>query len=491
MATAVKGLDDANDKVTNICASGCALSLSFSLIAMVAGAAAVFLQRKYARASETDDLATRASKPTTDKKSGGCCVGDPKNHGSGAVPKGSCKGRAAQVISIFGLISAVIVLIINIAYGMLFWASVLINVGVPGLGYGIWIQIITLILAIIAYSMGLCCCTVERGWNCTSVFLLVLSFLYVVAIALIAISRDRLDAMIDKECEEDDDPYSSGDNDDCGSGLHVIFGFLYGCIIPNLIFAAVAAFFLRAAAPDWVDRVAGEASKVPAGERQGAVKSIHMRTGDLVDQVQFEYRSGKFSTWGRDGGGKKPSFHLHDDEYLESIEYHQDGYLHAICFCTNKGRKSQWYGNRRRSFSTLHAAAGQMIVGLKRGGGFCAKIKGIEEEPVATVFDRLVGVSQDWLHDGKNRNGEFILLGNGTCIGCGSRGASNKWKVSGDRTITATFHGVTHFIEYSPDLRSATIVNPKRSPLTRIRAEPMPVVAAAEAPAGPLAEEEA
>ena len=29
----------------------------------------------------------------------------------------------------------------------------------------------------------------------------------------------------------------------------------------------------------------------------------------------------------------------------------------------------------------MHAAAGQMIVGLKRRGGFCDKIKGIEEEP--------------------------------------------------------------------------------------------------------------
>jgi hypothetical protein len=232
-------------------------------------------------------------------------------------------------------------------------------------------------------------------------------------------------------------------------------------------------------------------AKVPAGERQGSVKSIHMRTGDLVDQVQFEYRSGLSRTWGRGGGGGRPSFHLQDDEYLYSIEYCQNNTnLFGICFETNKGRKSQWYGNRSRSSSTLHAAAGQMIVGLKRGGGYCEKIKGIEEEPVATVFDRLVGVSQDWLHDGKNRNGEFILLGNGTCIGCGSRGASNKWKVTGDRTITATFHGVTHFIEYSPDLRSATIVNPQRSPLTRIRAEPMPVTAA-EAPAAPLAEEEA
>jgi len=56
MAAAVQDWDkDALDNdYTKTCAAGCALSLSFGLIATVAGAAAVFLQRKYARASETD-----------------------------------------------------------------------------------------------------------------------------------------------------------------------------------------------------------------------------------------------------------------------------------------------------------------------------------------------------------------------------------------------------------------------------------------------------
>ena len=33
----------------------------------------------------------------------------------------------------------------------------------------------------------------------------------------------------------------------------------------------------------------------------------------------------------------------------------------------------------------MQAAAGQMIVGLKRGGGFCEKIKGIEVEPAPSA----------------------------------------------------------------------------------------------------------
>ena len=193
---------------------------------------------------------------------GNCCAGEAENHGCCAVPQGSCKGRAAQVVSILGLILAAIFLIINMAWGMWFWATIFIHIGLPGIGYGIWIQIITLILAIIAFSLGLCCCTGERGWNCTSVFLLVLSLLYVLSIALIAISHGRLDEMIDKECEEDDDPYSSNDNDCDDSGLHGVFGVLYACIFINLIFSAISAYLLRSAAPEWVGQGDGDAPPV-------------------------------------------------------------------------------------------------------------------------------------------------------------------------------------------------------------------------------------
>ena len=193
---------------------------------------------------------------------GQCCSGEAETHGCYAVPQGSCKGRAAQVVSILGLILAAIFLIINMAWGMWFWATIFIHIGLPGIGYGIWIQIITLILAIIAFSLGLCCCTGERGWNCTSVFLLVLVILYVVAIACMAISHGRLDAMIDEECEEDDDPYSSNDNDCDDSGLHGVFGVLYACIFINLIFSAISAYLLRAAAPEWVGQGDGDAPPV-------------------------------------------------------------------------------------------------------------------------------------------------------------------------------------------------------------------------------------
>ena len=193
---------------------------------------------------------------------GQCCSGEAENHGCYAIPKGSCKGRAAQVMSILGLILAAIFLAINMITWMLVYAAIFIAIGLPGIGYGIYIQFITLILCVIAYSMGLCCCTGERGWNCTSVFLLVLVILYVVSIVCMAISHGRLDAMIDEACDEDDDPYSSNDNDCDDSGLHGVFSIMYACVLINAIFAAIAGGLLRSAAPEWVGQGDGDAPPV-------------------------------------------------------------------------------------------------------------------------------------------------------------------------------------------------------------------------------------
>ena len=77
-----------------------------------------------------------------------------------------------------------------------------------------------------------------------------------------AISHGRLDAMIDEECEEDDDPYSSNDNDCDDSGLHAVFSIMYACVFINAVFAAGSAYLLRAAAPEWVGQGDGDAPPV-------------------------------------------------------------------------------------------------------------------------------------------------------------------------------------------------------------------------------------
>ncbi len=193
---------------------------------------------------------------------GNCCAGEAENHGCCAVPQGSCKGRAAQVMSILGLVLASIFFVINLIFSTLWIAGFFMAIGLPGAGIGIYIQFFCLLLSIIAFSLGLCCCTGERGWNCTSVFLLVLVILYVVAIACMAISHGRLDAMIDEACDEDDDPYSSNDNDCDDSGLHGVFSIMYACVLINAIFAAIAGGLLRSASPEWVGQGDGDAPPV-------------------------------------------------------------------------------------------------------------------------------------------------------------------------------------------------------------------------------------
>ena len=156
----------------------------------------------------------------------GCCTGDEKTYGCCAVPKDSCKGRAAQVVSIIGQIVALITLIVNLYYWTWYFAMWFFVFGLPGVAIGIWFCYAAMLVAIVAYSMATCCCTGERGWQCSSAILIVASCLYLVTIAGLAVSHGRLDEMIDKHCDDDDDT----DCDDASDTLHGVFGIMYGWV---------------------------------------------------------------------------------------------------------------------------------------------------------------------------------------------------------------------------------------------------------------------
>jgi len=188
----------------------------------------------------------------------GCCTGDEKTYGCCAVPKDSCKGRAAQVVSIIGQIVALITLIVNLYYWTWYFAMWFFVFGLPGVAIGIWFCYAAMLVAIVAYSMATCCCTGERGWQCSSAILIVASCLYLVTIAGLAVSHGRLDEMIDKHCDDDDDT----DCDDASDTLHGVFGIMYGCVIVNLIFSAVTAGLLKFASPEWVAHSDGDAPPV-------------------------------------------------------------------------------------------------------------------------------------------------------------------------------------------------------------------------------------
>ena len=59
--------------------------------------------------------------------------------------------------------------------------------------------------------------------------------------------------------------------------------------------------------------------------------------------------------------------------------------------------------------------------------------------------DRLVGVQQDWRHDGTNKNGDFVLNADGTCTSFGSTGPVT---VVDETTIIAGVYGINCKIEY-------------------------------------------
>ena len=80
----------------------------------------------------------------------GCCTGDEKTYGCCAVPKDSCKGRAAQVVSIIGQIVALITLIVNLYYWTWYFAMWFFVFGLPGVAIGIWFCYAAMLVAIVA-----------------------------------------------------------------------------------------------------------------------------------------------------------------------------------------------------------------------------------------------------------------------------------------------------------------------------------------------------
>lgn len=87
-----------------------------------------------------------------------------------------------------------------------------------------------------------------------------------------------------------------------------------------------------------------------------------------------------------------------------------------------------------------------------------------------TVHD-LIGVQQDWMHDGRTCNGHFMLKADGMCEGFGDSSSWNKWSIKGEHEIEATFRIVKHRITYSRDFTHGVVTSPARSPQSRVRVQ--------------------
>eukprot|EP00964_Phaeocystis_antarctica_P100725 scaffold66302_cov57-Phaeocystis_antarctica.AAC.1 len=115
------------------------------------------------------------------------------------------------------------------------------------------------------------------------------------------------------------------------------------------------------------------------------VFKVRVRAGDLVDQVEFHVAGPNsetpvVETYGGNGGRQCADFDLNPGEWLAAVLRRQGNSLDAVCFETNTGRQSQWYGNQSggRLMPRLAAPAGNTIVGLRRpSGGCCPGIQDI------------------------------------------------------------------------------------------------------------------
>lgn len=109
------------------------------------------------------------------------------------------------------------------------------------------------------------------------------------------------------------------------------------------------------------------------------VKLVRVKSGDMVDFVEFHYTEGGPLVTGGGKGNAQPDFQLEEGEVIVEVRGGQGGLLDGIEFVTNKGRSSQRYGGKGGDAFAVKAGVGKMIVGLDRSKGVAPKIDGIHE----------------------------------------------------------------------------------------------------------------
>lgn len=138
----------------------------------------------------------------------------------------------------------------------------------------------------------------------------------------------------------------------------------------------------------WMEK--DEAAVAPAGPiktsdlprkqvEHKVVKFVRVKSGDLVDFVEFHYKEGAPLITGGGKGNAQPDFQLEQDEAIVEVRGGQGGLLDGIEFVTSKGRSSQRYGGKGGDGFAVKAGDGKMIVGLDRGTGTASKLTGIHE----------------------------------------------------------------------------------------------------------------
>jgi len=121
-----------------------------------------------------------------------------------------------------------------------------------------------------------------------------------------------------------------------------------------------------------------------SGQHGHGLRSLILRVGALVDQIEFVYRDGSVSTHSNnrneDGGSIQPPFQVDQGEKLVRIDAHQDQSLYGVQFFLDSGRSSPLFGGKGGRLVTFSASPAAGIVDIERKSpNFCPPITGVVE----------------------------------------------------------------------------------------------------------------
>ena len=142
--------------------------------------------------------------------------------------------------------------------------------------------------------------------------------------------------------------------------------------------------------PTWM--ASSAAALVPVAAQTKEISEIRVRSGALIDKIEFYYRDGTSAAHGTNGGASRPPFVLRAGEKLVEIRTRQGDSLDGCQFFTDTGRSSQWYGGRGGRPGSFLASAQDPIIDIRRARtGFCPRITGIvrEREPLPAPGGRV------------------------------------------------------------------------------------------------------
>ena len=109
------------------------------------------------------------------------------------------------------------------------------------------------------------------------------------------------------------------------------------------------------------------------------VKEIKVRSGALIDFIEFHYTAGDALSVGEGQGNEQEAFILEPGEVITELHGGQGGLLDRVQFGTNRGRLSTAYGGTGGENFTFKVTEGKMIIGLDRAVGLAGKITAFHE----------------------------------------------------------------------------------------------------------------